>query len=481
MGQLISSTSKSTRRVLPLKADGDTSDSASDLPHAHSSADGLPVLAKAKGNYWYPSQGSKILDACGGAGVACLGHGRRDVVKVAAAQMKAFSYASYAHFKTTPVQELSDWLIKSTGGKMRKVYVMCSGSEAIEAALKLAIEYFVWLGQPARTNFIARHESYHGATVGSLSASGHVTRREPFKPILVPSRFHRIPACNPYRRRLDPSESDAAFVARKAAELEAEFQRLGPHTVAAVILEPVVGAALGCVPPVRGYLAAMRAVCARHGALLILDEVMCGMGRTGWLHAWQGEGEEEGSGGVVPDLQTVGKGFAGGYQPASALLVGEKVAGFMEREGKTFTHGHTYQNHPVVAATAMKVQKIVEKEGLLANVRVQGQLLERLLKERLGSHPNVGDIRGKGLFWGVEFVKDKVTKEPFEPGLQVAQRVHRTAMRDFRVLVYHGQGCAGGGRGDHIMIMPAYNISSKLITEIVERVACAVEEVFREI
>jgi adenosylmethionine-8-amino-7-oxononanoate aminotransferase len=354
----------------------------------------------------------------------------------------------------------------------------------MEAALKLAIEYFTWMGQPSRVNIIARDQSYHGTTLGSLSASGHVARREPFRGILLPSRFHHIPACNPYRQRLSLAESDASFVARKAAELEAEFQRLGPTTVAAVVLEPVVGAALGCVPAVPGYLAAMQAVCVRHGALLVLDEVMCGMGRTGTLHAWQSEELEGGRGErlattVVPDLQTVAKGFAGGYQPASALLVGEKVAGVMRREGKTFTHGHTYQNHPVVAATALKVQRVVEKERLLENVRVQGRLLERLLRERLEGHPNVGDIRGKGLFWGIEFVRDKKTKEPFEPGQQIAQRVQRIAMRDFKVLIYHGQGCAGGGRGDHVMIMPAYNISSKLITEIVERVACAVEEVFR--
>lgn len=249
-----------------------------------------------------------------------------------------------------------------------------------------------------------------------------------------------------------------------------------------MVLEPVVGAALGCVPAAAGYLAAVKGVCDRHGALLILDEVMCGMGRTGTLHAWQGEGEEEGPEGgvgVVPDLQAVAKGFAGGYQPASALLIGGKVAGVMEREGKVFTHGHTYQNHPVVAAAALAVQKAVEREGLLGNVRVQGRLLERLLRERLGVHPNVGDIRGKGLFWGVEFVRDKATKEPFEPGLGVAERVQKAAVREFKVLVYHGQGCAGGGRGDHIMIMPAYTISSKLVVEIVERVACAVDEVFR--
>ncbi|KAL2262016.1 hypothetical protein VTK26DRAFT_2717 [Humicola hyalothermophila] len=217
---------------------------------------------------------------------------------------------------------------------------------------------------------------------------------------------------------------------------------------------------------------------------------MCGMGRTGWTHAWQGEeGENEededvgvGAGaGVAPDLQTIAKGFAGGYQPASALLVGETVARLLVQrdDGRAFTHGHTYQNHPVVAAAALAVQRAIEREGLLENVRAQGRLLGGLLRERLGAHPNVGDVRGKGLFWGVEFVRDRASKEPFEPELQVAMRVQRTAMRDFRVLVYHGQGCAGGGRGDHIMIMPAYNISAKLVVEIVERVASAIEKVFK--
>ncbi len=320
-------------------------------------------------------------------------------------------------------------------------------------------------------NFIARWESYHGTTVGSLSASGHFTRRGPFEPILAP-QFHRITACNPYRQRLE-GESDEDFVARKVTELEGEFRRLGPDTVAAVILEPIVGAALGCAPAVGGYLKGMKRVCERYGALLIFDEVMCGMGRTGTLHAWQQES-------VVPDLQTIAKGFAGGYQPASALLVGAKVAGLMQKEDRTFTHGHTYQNHPVVAAAALKVQEIIREKNLLENVITQGQLLERLLREKLGNHPNVGDIRGRGLFWGIEFVKDRATKDPFDPALQISHQVQRTAMRDFQVLVYHGQGCAGGGMGDHIMVMPSYDISARLIEKIAQRVALAVEEVLKQ-
>ncbi|KAH6636459.1 pyridoxal phosphate-dependent transferase [Chaetomium tenue] len=474
MGQFLSSPSKSGSRILPRKTEHDITESSSDLGHPQTVLDGLPVLKKAKGHYWYPTKGPKILDACGGAAVACLGHGRRDIVKAVTAQMESYTYASYAHFQTTPVQELSDWLTKSTGGQMQKVYVMCSGSEAIEAALKLSVEYFRWKGEPERVNFIARLDSYHGTTLGSLSVSGHHTRREPFHPLLSPTHFHHIPACNPYREDTTTTTTTttsptslSTYLSHKTAQLEAAFTHLGPHTVAAVVLEPVVGAALACMPAPAGYLAAMKAVCARHGALLVLDEVMCGMGRTGW--------------GVVPDLQAVAKGFAGGYVPASALLVGGKVAGLMEREGRVFTHGHTYQNHPVVAAAALAVQRAVEREGLLGNVRVQGELLGRLLRERLGAHPNVGDVRGRGLFWGVEFVKDRGTKEPFEPGLGVAERVQKAAVREFKVLVYHGQGCAGGGRGDHIMIMPAYTISAKLVAEIVERVAGAIEEVFRRL
>ncbi|KAK3692798.1 pyridoxal phosphate-dependent transferase [Podospora appendiculata] len=399
----------------------------------------LPVLARAKGYYWHALHRPKVLDACGGAGVACIGHGSEDVARAVLAQMKTCSYVSYAHFQ----------MLRSGEPKGPRDGMGSKGST------------FVWTGQPQRVNVIARWESYHGTTLGSLSASGHVVRRGPFEPMLAPT-FHKIPACNPYRQRLT-DECDADFVARKAAELEAEFERLGPDTVAAVILEPVVGAALGCAPSVPGYLQAVKAVCEKHGALLIFDEVI--------RSRWQQES-------VVPDLQTIAKGFTGGYQPASALLVGAKIVEVMERGGRTFTRGQTYQNHPVVAATALKVQEIIQGGDLLANVRVQGQLLEKLLRAKLGGHPNVGDIRGRGLFWGVEFVEDEAAKQPFDPSMQVAQRVHRAAVRDFQVLVYHGQGCAGGCKGDHIMIMPAYDISSRLVVDIVQRVASAVDDVF---
>lgn len=270
------------------------------------------------------------------------------------------------------------------------------------------------------------------------------------------------------------------------------FLRLGPETVAAVTMEPIVGAALGCVPPPSGYMRGVKKLCERYGALLVFDEVMCGMGRCGSLHAWQSierwsinenNGKEEGEAEeVVPDLQTIGKGFTGGYTPGSALLVGSKIAEVMEKGKKVFTHGHTYQNNLVVAAATLAVQKGVgEKEGLVDKVRENGAVLERLLRNRLSGHPHVGDIRCRGLFWGIKFVKDRKTKEPFDVDLNVAQMVHKTAMKEFGVLVYNGQGCAGEGRGDHVMVMPAYDISVDELELMVDGLGKAVEYVFEKL
>lgn len=356
------------------------------------------------------------------------------------------------------------------------LYCVLLGSEAVEAAIKLAREYFVWKGEPRRVSFIAREDSYHGITIGSLSISGHRARRANFEDILLPN-VYRIPACNVYRQRL-PGEPNAAFIARKAAELEEAFQAAGPGTVAAFIAEPVVGAALGCVPAPPGYFKAMKATCERHGALLVLDEVMCGMGRTGTLHAWEYEG-------IVPDIQCVGKGLAGGYQACSAVLAGARVVGAMVDAGAAFTHGHTFGNHAVVSAAALAVQGTIARDGLVANARDQGCYLGTALRRRLGEHPHVGDLRGRGLFWGVEFVRDKTTKEPFDPALMVAKLVHEKAMAGGPgrgpMMIYHGQGCAGNKSGDHVMIMPAYNVDAQLVDVIVERLGDAVDAAFEEL
>lgn len=344
----------------------------------------------------------------------------------------------------------------------------------MEATIKLSRQYFYESDKnTTRINFIARQNSYHGNTIGALGISGHLARRAPYEPFLMPN-VHHISPCYPYRQRED-GESDASFVARKAAELEAKFQELGPQTVIGFVMEPVVGAALGCVPSVPGYLKAMKDVCHKHGALFILDEVMSGMGRCGTLHAWQDEG-------IVPDLQTIGKGLGAGYQPIAAVLISQKVIDSLMKGSGQFVHGQTYQGMPIQAAAALEVQKIKREGNIVANVKEQGAYLEQRLKSLLGSHPNVGDIRGKGLFWGLEFVKDKVTKEPFDPKLGIAQRVHDTAISSpYNICLYPGTGTVDGIRGDHVMVMPSYIVTEAEIEHIAQTTSDVIHQVFKKI
>lgn len=341
----------------------------------------------------------------------------------------------------------------------------------MEATVKLSRQYFYEQDkETTRVNYIAREGSYHGNTIGALGVSGHTARRAPYLPFLMPN-IHRVSACYPYRQR-QANESDASFVARKAAELEQKFQELGPETVIGFIFEPVVGATLGCVPNVPGYLAAMRDVCHRHGALFILDEIMCGMGRTGHLHAWQGEG-------IAPDLQTVGKGLGGGYQPIAAVLVSEKVVRVLKNGTGQFIHGQTYQAMPVQAAAALEVQRTIRDDKILDNVQTQGALLEKLLKEQLGSHPHVGDIRGRGLFWGIEFVRDKQTKEPFDPKLKVAQGLHDLMISEpYNMVIYPCVGCADGVSGDHGILAPTYIVTTEETQKIANVTTAAVKAFF---
>jgi adenosylmethionine-8-amino-7-oxononanoate aminotransferase len=344
----------------------------------------------------------------------------------------------------------------------------------MEATAKLARQYFYEQDKSTkRVNFIARHGSYHGNTLGALGLSGHIARRAPYAPFLM-NNVHHVSSCNPYRQRLD-GESDAAFVSRKAAELEAKFQELGPETVIGFVVEPIVGAALGCVAAVSGYLKAMRDVCHRHGALFILDEVMCGMGRAGTLHAWQSEG-------VAPDLQTIGKGLGGGYQPIAAILISQKIINVLYDGTGQFIHGQTYQGMPVQAAAALEVQRIIRSHNVLDNVQKQGAYLGKLLKQRLGDHPNIGEIRGKGLFWGMEFVKDRRSKAPFDPKLNIAQKVHDMAISEpYNMTTYPGTGTCDGYSGDHVILSPNYLVSKKDIEHIVRVTEEVVKAVFENV
>ncbi|GAB7353996.1 hypothetical protein MBLNU459_g4589t1 [Dothideomycetes sp. NU459] len=437
--------------------------------------DPLKVVG-AQGNYLHLSNGQKILDATGGAAVSCLGHGNERVKQAIMEQMNQVSYCHSLFFATAGIEELAQTLVDSTGGEMTRAFVVSSGSEAMEAAVKLARQYFTESrpAQPERTKFIARKESYHGCTLGALSVSGHVTRRALFEPMLSKNTSH-VSACNTYRG-LAQGESAEQYVARLAQELDDEFQRLGPDTVCAFVAEPVVGAALGCVPSVPGYFKAMRAVCDKYGALLILDEVMSGIGRTGYMHAWQSPLVD-----VVPDIQTIGKGLGGGYAPVAAVLASHKVVGAMQKGSGSFSHGQTYQGHPVSCRTALEVLRVMQEEKLVENVNDLGEYMGKLLREKVLTLPFVGDVRGQGFFWGMEFVQDKGTKEPFDPSEGIALGVHEMGMEEpFNMSIYPGTGTADGKRGDHVLLAPAYNATKGDIETIVDTTARLIERFFAE-
>ncbi|KAJ5994754.1 hypothetical protein N7481_001731 [Penicillium waksmanii] len=436
----------------------------------------LPKLAiGGKGSYIFLEDGTRFLDSTGGAAVSCLGHGHEGVKQAIKDQIDQLSYCHSAFFGTPVTEELARFLTDSTGGKMSKLFVVSSGSEAVEAAMKLARQYFLELStpQPQRTRFIARLPSYHGTTLGALGLGGHVLRREPFGPILAKNTSHVSP-CYAYRGKKE-GESDADYVARLAAELNAEFERVGSDTVCAFVAEPVVGAALGCVPAVPGYFPAMKAVCEKHGALFILDEIMSGMGRCGTLHAWEQED-------IVPDIQTIGKGLGGGYAPVSGILINDSIVQTMDKGTGVFRHGQTYQGHPISCAAALATQKTIQQESLLDNVRSMGAYLEQQLRQRFEGHPYVGDIRGKGLFWGIEFVKDRSSKEPFNPSTRLSFHIQEKGLLPaYSVSLYGCSGTVDGVRGDHVILAPPYNVSKEEIDIIVDVFGNVVAAVLKDL
>ncbi len=424
-----------------------------------------PLALRGEGIYLHDSNGRTIIDGSGGAAVACLGHGHPRVLEAMKRQMDALCYAHTALYSCESAERLADTVLEGEPGGLTHLYLCSSGSEATEAALKMARQFHVERGQPNRQKFIARRQSYHGNTLGALAASGNAMRRALYRPMLSDA-FSHVSPCYAYRDRKD-HETDAEYVARLAAELEAEFQALGPQNVAAFIAEPVVGATLGCVTALPGYFEAVRSICDRHGALLILDEVMCGMGRTGTMHAWEQEG-------VTPDIQIVAKGLGGGYQPIGGILIAGHVVAAIRDGSGAFMHGHTYQAHPVAAAAALAVQQVIREETLLDNVKAMGALLEKRLIERLGNHRHVGDIRGRGLFWAVEFVTDRATKDVFDPALQLHERVKAEAY-ERGLACYPMGGTIDGRRGNHVLLAPPYTVTAEQVDAIVSRFGDAVE------
>ena len=416
-----------------------------------------PVAVRGEGAYLYDRGGKRYLDASGGAAVSCLGHSDAAVIQAIREQLERLPYVHSSFFTSEPMESLAEEMLKGAPSPLDKVYFCSGGSEAMEAALKMARQYFVEKGEPQRTKVIARRQSYHGNTLGALAIGGNMARRKTYAPLLID--VTHVSPCYAYRDQ-KPGESEATYAERLAQELEKEINRLGGDKVIAFVAETVAGATLGAVPPVRGYFKRIREVCDRHGILLILDEVMCGMGRCGDLWTFEAEG-------VKADLVTVAKGLGAGYQPIGATVVGSHVYDAIVGGSGAFQHGFTYVGHAAACAGALAVQKRL-RGGVLERVKPIGKRLETALREALGGHPHVGDIRGRGLFWALELVEDRATKRPFDPTRRVNAKLKQAAL-DAGLLCYPMGGTVDGTLGDHVLLAPPFIIESAQIEELVDK------------
>jgi adenosylmethionine-8-amino-7-oxononanoate aminotransferase len=423
-----------------------------------------PVAVRGQGLWLEDANGQRYLDASGGAAVSCLGHGHPEVLAAMHAQIDRLAYAHTSFFTTEVAEQLASQLVRTAPEGISHAYFVSGGSEAVEAALKMARQYALEIGQPERSHFIARRQSYHGNTLGALAVGGNAWRRQQFAPLLID--VTHVAPCYPYRDRHD-GETPEQYGQRLARELDETIQRIGPGKVLAFVAETVGGATAGVLVPVPGYFKAVRAVCDRHGVLLILDEVMCGMGRTGSLHACQQEG-------VVPDLMTIAKGLGGGYQPIGAVLAHGRVVQALSGGSGFFQHGHTYLGHAVACAAALAVQQVIERAGLLQKVQRDGLMLRRLLAEKFQNHAHVGDIRGRGLFWGLELVQARASQAPFDPARRLHAQVKAAAF-ERGLLVYPMGGTLDGRYGDHILLAPPFIATEDELAQIVDRLAAAVD------
>ena len=423
-----------------------------------------PTAVSGSGVYITDSSGKQYIDASGGAAVSCLGHRDPDIIRAIESQLRNLEFAHTGFFTSQAAEDLAELLIKQAPGSLDRVYFVSGGSEAVEAALKLARQYFVEIGQPQRQHIISRMQSYHGNTLAALAVGGNLWRRKPFTPLMLDTSH--ISPCYAYRGKAD-GESEFDYGQRVANELETEIKRLGEDKVMAFVAEPVVGATLGAVPAVEGYFKRIREICDTYGVLLILDEVMCGMGRTGSLFAYE---QEE----IEPDILTIAKGLGAGYQPIGATLCTDKIYQAIEQGSGFFQHGHTYVGHPVACAAGNAVVNAIISRGLLDQVKVQGAKLKQRLIEQFGEHPHIGDIRGRGLFLGLEIVSDRESKNAFPSTLGLNKRFKKAAF-EAGLICYPMGGTIDGKKGDHVLLAPPFIITDDHIDEIVSKLDTALQ------
>ncbi|MFD1160320.1 aspartate aminotransferase family protein [Roseovarius aestuarii] len=425
-----------------------------------------PRAVRGEGAYLYDADGKQYLDGSGGAAVSCLGHSDPDVIAAIKAQIDNMAFAHTGFFTSDAAESLADRLIAHAPGDIDRVYFVSGGSEAVEAALKLARQYFLEIGQPQRSRFIARRQSYHGNTLAALATGGNAWRKEPFAPLMIDTSH--IAPCYEYRDRA-ADETPEAYGLRAANELEKELLRVGPENVIGFLAEPVVGATAGAVPPVPGYFKRIREICDQYGVLLILDEVMCGMGRTGTLFACEQDG-------ISPDIVTIAKGLGAGYQPIGATLCTRAIYEAIENGSGFFQHGHTYVGHPTACAASDVVVTKLTEGGLTERARVMGDKLDQALKTAFSQHPHIGDIRGRGMFRGLEFVEDRDSKKPFDPSLGINKKLKKACF-EAGLICYPMGGTIDGKQGDHILLAPPFILSDAQIDELVSKLDIACQNV----
>ena len=431
----------------------------------HTSYD-LPYAVRGDGCYIIDKNDKRYLDASGGAAVSCLGHSDITVRNAIIEQTEKLAFAHTSFFTSDPAEKLANLLAENSPKGLNKVYFVSSGSEAVEASLKLARQYFVEIGEPERHRVISRKQSYHGNTLGALAAGGNVWRRSFFEKILVDTSL--ISPCYPYRHQ-NVNETEIDYGLRVANELEEEIKILGPQNVMAFIAETVVGATAGALTPVPGYFKRIREICDKYGVLLILDEVMCGMGRTGSLFACEEEN-------IIPDILTIAKGLGAGYQPIGAMLCQDFIYDSIANGSGFFQHGHTYLGHPIACAASLAVLTKLINENMCKKVKDKGEILQKILERDLGQSQFVGDIRGRGLFRGIEIVKDRSTKEPFSKKLNVANKIKKEAL-NLGLICYPMQGTVDGIIGDHILIAPPFIINEDEINEVSSKLKTTIENI----
>jgi adenosylmethionine-8-amino-7-oxononanoate aminotransferase len=417
-----------------------------------------PTAMRGEGVYLYDSAGRQYLDGSGGAAVSCLGHGNPAVVAAIKTQLDQLAFAHTAFFTNEPQEQLATKLVSRFGEAEAKVYFVSGGSEATETALKLARKYWVARGHNDKLSIISRKQSYHGNTLGALSISGNPGRNAVYRPML--HDWPKIEPCYAYRHQ-QVDETAEEYGLRSAAELEAVIQSIGADQIAAFFAETVVGATLGAVPAVGPYFQRIREICDRHDILLVLDEVMAGSGRTGSYFAFEQEG-------IVPDIVTLAKGLGGGYQPIGAMISRGQIHQQIVDAFGSFAHGHTYIGHATACAAGLAVTSVIENENLLARVQETGEMLRAALEQAFTDHPNVGDIRGRGLLLGIEFVEDRETKAPIKAELGLPEKIRTTAMSN-GLVCYPGGGTADGRDGAHVLLAPPYIYKSQHVDELVDK------------